>query len=223
MRPVVWALAFGLATAPAVAAQTTIGAPGGGEVRTWGVGNTRFYGQTFTTPTENILNSFSLWLGRASPLSSTPPPSINFRAYVYAWNNVARRASGSALFTSALTNHAASSSTPFTQYAFGTGGLGLVSGKMYVMFIEAVSGSGGIFVQSNVKNDYKQGDFFFNNSTSPTTTWSGPGFPTATDLKFDATFSAVPEPSTWILLATGLVLLGVGARTRRRLDDGDTA
>ena len=48
------------------------------------------YGQTFTTPSmANILDNFSLWLGRTSPLSSTPTPSINFRSYVYAWDNIA--------------------------------------------------------------------------------------------------------------------------------------
>ena len=59
------------------------------------------------------------------------------------------------------------------------------------------------------------------NTSDPTTTWEGPGFPSATDLRFEAQFSAVPEPSTWLLLATGLLALAYGARDRKEDDDDD--
>lgn len=205
-----------MAFASGVAAQTTIGAPGGAEVRTWGVGNTPIYGQTITTPTDNLLDQFSFWLGRTSPLSSTPTPSIDFKAYVYGWSDAMGKATGSALYTSALVNHSTTTSGAFSRYDFNVGGLSLVSGQKYVLFIETVGGSGGIFVESTTGNEYAGGDFWFNNSGDPGTTWSGPGFPTATDLKFEAKFSPVPEPSTGLLLLTGLLGIGIVGRNRRR-------
>ncbi len=135
------ALAIGIA-GPA-AAQTTIGAGGGGFVQSWGKDNTQTYGQTITTPTDNILNSFSFWLGRTSTNYPDPSePSLDFMAYVYAWDGTASHATGPALYTSGVFTHNATPATPFTKYTFTTGGLSLTTGSVYALFL-STSGLAG--------------------------------------------------------------------------------
>ena len=62
-------------------------------INPFGVSDTSTYGQTFTVGADDVLNSFSLYLG------SNPGSPINFKAYVYAWNG--NRADGAQLFASA--------------------------------------------------------------------------------------------------------------------------
>jgi len=123
-------LVFGLAltVAPAIASvQITTGAPGGGtEIRPFGRHNTATYGQTITAPTgATSLNDFSFWLENLQ--------AVSFKAYVYAWDQATSRATGSALFTSALIA-GPTGGTPFTQITVNTGSTAVSAGAMYVMF-----------------------------------------------------------------------------------------
>ena len=215
MRKLSLLAALTLVFSPALDAQSTIGAPGGSEVRTWGVGNTPYYGQTITTPSANLLDQFSVWLGRTSPLSSTPTPSIDFNAYVYAWNSATNTVSGAALYTSALTNHSATDATPFTRYDFATGGLNLAPGGMYALILGVAGGSGGIYMESTTGDEYTGGDFIFTNGAISST--YAVGFPTATDLRFEAQFS-VPEPGTLLLFATGILGMAFVSHRRKGFD-----
>ena len=221
MRSIVVPLSLTLVLGPPAVAQTTIGSSGGSQVRTWGPTNSPIYGQTITTPTENVLESFSFWFGHTSPLSSTPTPSIQYNAYVYAWNSALNRATGSALFASALSTYTATSSSPYTKTTWNTGGLHLTPGSVYTLFVKASGGVGGVDMESKSTDGYSGGGFVYRNDQNPTGgSWAGPGWVTAADLRFEAQFTAVPVPSTWLLLVTGLLGLAFVARHRRREADG---
>lgn len=223
------AAALALAVAAPLSAQTTIGAGGGNYVQSWGKDDTQTYGQTVTTPTDNVLTSFSFWLGRTSTMYPDPStPSLSFMAYVYAWNG--SMATGPALYTSGVTTHNATPSTPFTKYTFTTGGLSLVPGDMYALFFSTtgLAGTGRIQWESAPTDEYGGGSFIFLNNGESTAAWTSDSWTQglfASDLHFEATFASatatVPEPSTWLLMITGL--LGLGAVALRRKREGTTA
>ena len=209
-----------LAATSVAGAQTTIGAPGGAGVSTFGKPNTQTYGQTFTVPTngDTSLDAFSFWLGASS--------TLNFRGYVYAWDNVASRATGSALFTSAIASAPTSASGGFQQVITSTGGLSLTGGAMYVAFLSTsgVAGTGGISWELSATSPYAGGMFVYANNGENTAAWTGQSWDNfgGSDVRFEMQFSAgqvsaVPEPATVALSATGLLALGgLGALGRRR-------
>ena len=218
------ALALAVIVATPSAAQTTIGAGGGDLVQSWGKDNTQTYGQTITTPTDNVLTSFSFWLGRTSTNYPDPSnPSLSFMAYVYAWNGT--MATGPALYSSGVVTHNATPSTPFTKYTFSTGGLSLVPGDVYALFFSTsgLAGTGRIQWEAATGDAYAGGNFIFMNNGENTADWTttawGSGY--ASDVRFEATFEGtggpvVPEPSTWVMMITGLVALGLVALRRRQ-------
>ena len=230
--PLAAALALAIASATPAVGQTTIGAGGGSFVQSWGkdagTPNTQTYGETITAPTDNILTSFSFWLGRTS--TNFPDPSdvsLSFMAYVYEWNSGASMATGSALYTSGVVTHNATPATPFTEYTFLTGGLSLAPGNEYALFLSTsgLTGDGHIQWEAASGDEYSGGGFIFLNngedvSAFTTDVWSD-GF--TSDLHFSATFegvsSTVPEPSTWVMMITGLLALG-GVALRRRREGG---
>lgn len=229
MFPVAALLA--LVAASPTAAQTTIGAGGGSFVQSWGkdagTPNTQTYGQAITAPTDNILTSFSFWLGKTSTNFPDPSnPSLSFMAYVYGWSEGTSMATGSALYTSGVYTHNATPDSPFTEYTFSTGGLTLTAGNMYALFLSTsgLTGDGHIQWEAATSDEYAGGHFIFQNNGESTSAWTtsawGSGF--ASDLHFEATFASttVPEPSTWVMLITGLLALGVVALRRRRGQGG---
>ena len=212
-------LAFGLLICTTANA-TMIGAGGGGLVQSWGKDNTQTYGQTITTPTDNVLDSFSFWLGRTSTNYPDPSnPSLSFKAYVYAWDDVLSQATGPAIYTSGIYTHNATPDTPFTEYTFNTGGLSLNSGDMYALFLSAsgLAGTGRIMWEAATSDEYLDGNFIYmnngENTDEFTTTAWGSGY--ASDLHFTANFSSVPEPASIALIGVGLISL---AFTRRGKD-----
>lgn len=213
-------LTLALVALPLGVSAQTIGAPGGSGVGSFGKPNTQTYGQTFTA-VNGSLDSFSFWLGGTSP-------SLNFQAYVFAWDPTLLRATGPALFTSAVM--AAPSGDGYHQVAINTGSVAVNPGDVYVAFLSSsgVAGSGSIGWEYSTGDTYTDGAFVFINngedtsqwtSGTWTTNWSG----TSRDLRFSMTFSegvpneVVPEPITMVLLGSGLA--GIGAVRRRRRPD----
>lgn len=212
-------VAAAVAVAMPAAAQTTIGASGGDTIQSWGKDNTQTYGQTITTPTDNILNSFSFWLGPTSTNYTSPTnPSLNFQAYVYQWDASLGHAVGPSLYTSGVMTYNATPSSPFAEYAFNTGGLSLTSGDMYTLFLSTsgLTGTGRIQWEAATGDEYAGGNFVFLNNGEDQSQWTSSEWASGmvSDLHFSASFgnanNVVPEPRTWILLASGLVGLLFG-------------
>ena len=203
---------------------TVISAGGGSFVQSFGKGSgtddTQTYGQSITVPTDNVLDSFSFWLGKTSTTFPAPTnPSLSFMAYVYEWNGT--MATGSALYTSGVYTHNAAPDSPFIEYTFNTGGLSLTTGDTYALFLSTsgLTGDGHIQWESATADEYLGGNFIFLNNgediTKFTTDPWGSGI--ASDLHFEAVFSGsttVPEPATLALLSLGLAGLGINRRKR---------
>lgn len=211
-----------LCCATLASAQTTISTPGGDGVFYFGEPSIQTFGQTFTAPTngDSRLDAFSFWMQDA--------PALNFRGYVYAWDGGTNRATGSALFTSAIMS-GPSAGLGYHEVAVATGGVELVGGSMYVAFLSAsgVSGSGQVGWELSPSDSYAGGEFVYNGGGEDTAVWTGNGWGTDVgstdrDVRFAMTFNAadvsrVPEPATVFLSASGLLALGgVGALRRRR-------
>ena len=231
-------LAFTVLLAAPVSAQTTIGTTsfwdGLMQVQPFGKPNTATYGQTFVVPSsDNVLNSFSFFLRDLGG-----GPDLEFQGYVAAFDPTigVSRIVGANLFTSAVRSGPSTTDT-FTRYDFDTGGLSLTPGSTYVAFLSASGHFGAIpltdaitawgQIQTAAIDPYPDGHFVFNNngddfSLLSTTAWTSFD---GGDLAFEMQFTngaepsspgVVPEPSTVVLMGTGLGLLGMGVVRKRR-------
>lgn len=171
---------------------------------------TQTYGQTITIPAiQNVLTSFTFEIKL--------PASVTFAGYVYAWDGA--EATGPALYASAPMNTAGSGN--FEAITFNVGSLNLQSGSQYVLFASTTGltssapGSGSFGFNSS--NPYANGLYVFTNQTTSaswtTTAWTQNWNGTGSDLAFRVTL--VPEPSTLLLLAGGLVPLAFLGWRRR--------
>lgn len=174
----------------------------------------RNWGQTITVPNYNVLDSFSFWISFWQGGQTNPP--ISFVAYVYAWDATASRPTGSALYQSGVNTHGPGSAS---QHTFQTGGLQLVTGAVYALFLHAASGSGGAYW--NLGFAYTGGGSIWQVDATDEVGWTSSTWSTSTsDRQFEVQFSSshqvVPEPSTVILLATGILGIGGVGLARRR-------
>ena len=209
-----------------ISAQTTISTTGGGPaVGPFGKPDAQTFGQTFTAPADNLLTRFTFFL--------SPAGSLVFRAYVFGWDPTGGRATGGALFTSApIIGPIGSGFIPVT--ALLGNGLNLIPGSMYVMFFSS-SGQGTIgeiALQSNwdspAADQYAGGAFVYLNNGENTgawtsQTWSTNRQGTGSDIRFQASFVAAPEPSTFAFVATGLLAVVGFARHRSRRHESSGA
>ena len=174
----------------------------------FGQPDTSAYGETFTVGSDNVLNSFSLYLD--GQVAST----LNFTAYVYAWNG--SMITGSALYTSANQIFNGSADNSPVECAFNTGSLSLNSGSQYAAFLFA--NSGGLANMPSSSSDYTGGNFVYNNAGNNFASLSSTNWSVAQpDVWFKATFNgAVPEPETWALMLLGFGAMGVAMRRDRK-------
>jgi hypothetical protein len=188
-------------------------------INSFGEPATATFGQTVTVPLlDTVLDSFSFRLN-----DSVNPDTVDFAAYVMAWNGT--RATGPILYQSGMkttTNNGGLGG--FEEFTFSTGGLPVTAGAKYVLFLSASSffdsSVGTATMQDSTTNPYSGGDFVADNNGSNLASltahaWSfnpGPGI----DAAFTASFSApgpIPEPTTAIF---GAGLIGVVGLARRR-------
>ena len=107
-------------------------------VSTWGVPPSYFssFGQTFVMPNgESHLDSMLFYIQNTSG-------SIDYQAYVYAWDPAQITTSGAALFTSTVQTLSAAPSTQPVE--INTGSVGLTSGNAYVAFLTALNSPMGV-------------------------------------------------------------------------------
>ena len=203
-------------TTVSLSAQTVISTTGGGApVGPFGKPTAQTFGQTITAPGNSVLQSFTFYL--------SPAGSLVFKAYVFPWDPIAARATGSALFTSApIIGPIGSGFIPVT--VFVGSGIPLDPGSMYTLFFSS-SGQSEIgeaavlsTFDSPAANQYSGGAFVYINNGENTGAWTtqpwstdrqGPG----SDIRFQAVFVAAPEPSTFVLVAVGL--MGICLVSRR--------
>jgi hypothetical protein len=181
----------------------------------FGVPNYATFGETFTVGTDNVLNSFSLYVSQRI----TGNGALDLRGYVASWDGFKAT---NILYTSATVQKNASNDVQ--EFAFDTGNLALTSGSQYVAFL-SVSELGpqdvNAFFMALGLLPYSGGNFVANaNGTnfSSLTTVNWNSFQQF-DVAFKATLSnaaEVPEPTTVALL--GLGLLGFAASRRKSVN-----
>jgi hypothetical protein len=177
-------------------AQTTIGASTNNAVLPCAGGAC---GQSFTVPAapslDNVLQSFTLTFATSSDQT--------FQVYAFSGGVL----SGSPLFTQAVSPTSGTETRTFTP----AGGLALVSGAQYAAVLTALGT--GVSLSYGFPGGYAGGDLI----ECPASVCSV--LPTA-DATFSATFvsaqATVPEPSTWTMLAAGLLGLGALAVLQKR-------
>lgn len=184
-------------------------------VYNFGEVNTATYGQTITTNgTDYLLENFSFLINTAS---SAP---TNFQAYVMQWDSQNGRATGSLLFQSVAFSNPP---TPGFNEINVPVGLTLAPNSEYVLFFSASMQFDGVSDEARfarVIDSYSGGRFVFINNGSDlgalttlawTTNWIGND-----DLAFKARLAVVPEPASWVILSSG-ILLSLSYARRKRL------
>ena len=180
---------------------------GGSTIAPVGEGTFETWGQTFTVPaTDTLLDRFTMFLNDQIPFR---PDFVEFAMYVMDWN--VDRAAGPILYQSAMV--ATTNQPGLETFVFNTGGVPLVAGEDYVAifsqsdFVDGSQGQGMVGSQFDI--DAYPGHSFFrldnDGDFSQVTTmpWANPFGGGATDMAFEAVFSAVPEPGSLALLGVG--------------------
>ena len=204
-------------------------------VSAFGAGITATYGQVFTVPTgATTLSSFSFWLESYTQESVPDPSPVDFNGYVAAWDGLNEHATGPVLAFGPQV--LPGGTTPFGEFTFYTGSLGLTAGQQYVAFLNDSStyyqsGQGNAsmgVILSNGAHGKTGGYFvFYNNSNDfsllTTSRWdSTSSWGTGADAAFLADFGTgtgtgsggTPEPGSFVLLGASLGMFGL---LRRRI------
>jgi len=221
-------LACSVLLAAPVSAQTTIETlsfwDGASEVTPFGKPNTATYGQTFTVPaSDNVLQSFSFFL---RDLGSGG--DLQFEGYVAKWDPSLLQLTGPVLFESAI--RSGPTGTGFNRYDFDVGGISLTTGDQYMVFLSSSGFFGSIpgttsqagwgILPTDV--DGNIGAFMFSNNGDDFATLFTPAWSAFNrDLAFEVVLgqpepSVVPEPSTVLLMGTGMAILVLGVARRKR-------
>ena len=175
----------------------------------FGYPNTATYGELFTAPnnSDNNLASFSFYMG-----SNAGGSNIITGAYIGTWNNGVL---GTLLYDSGSFNYDNIGDEKLTW----TPNITLNPGQQYVAFLSISNYYG----QSDGEAYVSQGSsinglngFVYNNNAGDfsalyNTQWSGPLTP---DWAVDLEFNSVPEPSSLLMLGTG-ILGGIGVLRRK--------
>ena len=184
--------------------------------------------QSFVAPAGTaVLTGFEFWVRDARRAEDT-----SFRPYIFAWDDAALRPTGPALWQGAMVR--GPGSTVSVPYSFLTAGLLLDPGRRYAALLSSVGtplppggeGYAAVELTGSPTDRYPEGGAFtlvnltaegLGGLTSRTATaFAGGG-----DYAFTATFgtplaAVVPEPSTVVLAATGLVAIALRVTTARR-------
>jgi hypothetical protein len=126
-------------------------------INAWGVPNNQTFGEVLTTDLSILLTDFSFYLKKFPGHDQ-----VNFKAYVYSWDDVSNKINGTALFSSDLLTSPASSSS-FTKVTISTNNIHLAANSKYVLFFSTSGLSQSVSLgQYTMGFDYKTGGVPFN-------------------------------------------------------------
>jgi hypothetical protein len=175
----------------------------------FGYPNTATYGELFTAPSGvSNLSSFSFYMG-----DTLTSGNIITGAYIATWNG---SMAGSLLYSSPQINY---DNLGNEQITVNGANVAVNPGQQYVMFLSISQyygqSSGTSYVSQGGTNQYLNG-FVYNNNSGDfnslfTSAWSGPLSP---DWAVNLDFNTVPEPSSLLMLGTG-ILGGIGILRRK--------
>ncbi len=179
-------------------------------ISSFGVPNTATYGQLVTAPQGTAqITSFGFRVENI-------PATATFRGEIYAWDPIAKRATGSALYESAPTH---TTSTELQDVTFDTGNTQIQAGGRYVLFMsvskdfEANANFASKFrVLPKEEAKYPEGEFVFINNGTDEEKWTNAEWSRIEqDLQFTARFTTNQTLSvTKTGSGTGTVTSSVG-------------
>ena len=191
----------------------------------FGKGGVGTVGQTFTAPSSaSALTNFQFYLSNDLD-NGANGAGLSFQEYVMAWDATNMTPTGPVLFQSGIIQ--GNGNDAFAPFAFDPASISVSPNNVYVAFITTAGVTSGnsdpAFNALGGSDDTSGGgslvfsaeDTDFNNLT--TSQWIVvDGTNAAFSAQFASNTSSVPEPSEFLLIATGLTTLAGSVRFRRR-------